>query len=85
MATRSTDTDEAAERVQLDLLRRASPGRRLGLALSLSDTVVELSRSALARSRPELTPEELAIRFVRRSYGDSLAREVQAELSRRAS
>ena len=33
MQPQVSDTDEATERVHLDLLRRSSPGRRLGLAL----------------------------------------------------
>ena len=44
-----TDTDPEAARVQMDLLRRASPARRLRLALSLSESVLSLSRAGIAR------------------------------------
>jgi hypothetical protein len=37
-----TDTDPEARRVQMELLRRASPERRLRLALSLSRSVLTL-------------------------------------------
>ena len=80
-----SDTDEATERVHLDLLRRSSPGRRLGLALSISSTVVGLSRRGLARAHPGLTEEELALLFVERNYGRQLADDLRAFLVARGS
>jgi hypothetical protein len=80
-----SDTDEATERAHLELLRRASPGHRLGLALSVSATVVGLSRRGLARAEPGLTREEIGLRFIERNYGAPLAREVRDLLRRRAS
>ena len=80
-----SDTDEAAERVHLDLLRRSSPGHRLAMALSISATVVGLSRRCLARSHPGLTPDELDLRFVERHYGSQFAGHVQAFLLARRS
>jgi len=71
-----SDTDAETERVHLELMRRASPGRRLHLALSLSRTVMSLSRGGLARRMPEASPEEVGLRFVALHYGDSLADEV---------
>jgi hypothetical protein len=52
-----SDSDDATERAHLELLRRASPGRRLGLALSVSATVLGLSRRGLARAEPGLSRE----------------------------
>ncbi|HSB60356.1 MAG TPA: hypothetical protein VLI67_01460 [Vicinamibacteria bacterium] len=78
-----SDTDEATERLHLDLLRQASAGRRLQMALSLSATVVGLSRRGLARAHPGSTRQQLAIRFVERHYGHRLARELQAHLGGR--
>ena len=80
----STDTDETTERVHLDLLKRASPGRRLELALSLSATVIGLSRRSLARANPGLAPDDLAVAFVRTSYGEDLAQELRTYLRHRA-
>jgi len=40
-----SDTGAEAARVHMDLLRRASPARRLQLALSLSRSVLALSRA----------------------------------------
>jgi hypothetical protein len=62
-----------AERVQLDLLRAASPERRGELALSLSRTVLALAREHLEREDPAAPPGEIDLRFLRRLYGRPLA------------
>jgi hypothetical protein len=80
-----SDTDPETERVHLELMRRASPGRRLRLALSLSQTVMSLSRSGLARRLPEASPEEVGLRFVALHYGADLADDLRAELAARRS
>lgn len=67
------DTDAAADRVQMDLLRSATPARRAGLALSLTATVVGLARLALARQDPAATEQEIGVRFVRLHYGREIA------------
>ena len=67
------DTDAAADRVQMDLLRLATPARRAEVALSLSATVVGLARLALARQDPAATEQEIGIRFVRLHYGREIA------------
>ena len=77
------DTDPEAARVQLELLRRASPARRLALALSLSRTVLGLSRRGIARRLPGAGEEEVGLRFVELHYGRELARAVREALARR--
>ena len=78
-----SDTDEATEQAHLELLRRASPGRRLSLALSVSATVVGLSRRGLARTHPGLSEEEIGLRFVEQNYGEELAHDLRTFLLRR--
>jgi hypothetical protein len=78
-----TDTDPEAERVLLELMQRAAPERRLRLALSLSRTVIGLSRAGLARRFPDETPEEIGIRWVALHYGPELAQEVRSALASR--
>lgn len=75
-----TDTDPEVARVQMDLLRRASPARRLRLALSLSRSVIALSRGGIARRLPGASPEEVGLEFVRLHYGEALADEVRQRL-----
>jgi hypothetical protein len=78
-----SDTDPEAERIQLELLRRAGPARRLQLALSLSRSVMSLSRGGIARSLEGASPEELGLRFVALHYGADLADALRAELALR--
>ncbi len=78
-----TDTDPEAERVQLQLFRRASPAKRLALALSLSRTAIALSRRGLARGMPAATDEEIGLRFVELHYGRELAEGLREDLARR--
>jgi hypothetical protein len=78
-----SDTDPETERVHLELLRQASPGRRIRLALSLSRTVMSLSRAGLARQMPGATDEEVALRFVALHYGADLADDLRADLAAR--
>ena len=80
MATSITDTDPEAERVQMELLRRATPERRLRLALSLTESVLALSRSGLAGTMPGASDEEVGLRFVELHYGPSLADELRGHL-----
>jgi len=75
-----TDTDPEAARVQMDLLRRASPARRLRLALSLSESVLSLSRAGIAHRLPGASPREIGLEFVRLHYGEELADEVRRHL-----
>jgi hypothetical protein len=79
-----TDTTPDAARVQIELLRSASVGRRLRLAWSLSATVIGAARRALAEKHPLDSFDELAVRFAEVHYGSELAQMLRAELARRA-
>ena len=81
---RPADTTPDAERVQVDLLRRAPIARRLHLAMSLSSTVISLARRALARAYPDASARELDLRFVELHYGRDIAADLRAALDRRA-
>jgi hypothetical protein len=78
-----SDTDLETERVHLELLRRAAPSRRIRLALSLSRSVISLSRDGLARRLAGASPEDVGIRFVALHYGAGLADELRAFLAAR--
>jgi hypothetical protein len=79
-----SDTHPRAARVQLSLLRQASPGRRFALVRSLTRTAVRLSVRALQRANPQLTEREIDLLFVARHYGPDLASRVEAHLTQRA-
>lgn len=83
MQTHLNDTRPEAEHVQLQLLRQAGTARRIALAWSVSQTVFDLSRSALRRRHPLLSERERQMLFVALCYGDDLAARLRADLRRR--
>ncbi len=68
-----SDTDPRAEQVQIELLRRVSAAERLRIALSLTATMVNLSRQTIADLNPGLDPQQLNIKCVEFYYGKELA------------
>lgn len=83
MRAQSPDTDLAAEAVQVEILRRLGPARRLALAMSLSSTVIALSRRAIATAHPSLSERERMIFWLRVHYGPELADRVARYLKGR--
>ena len=75
-----TDTSEAAARVQLELIRSATPGRRLEACFRLSRSMIALSRACLRERFPELDDRELALKWVELNYGAELAMSVRARM-----
>jgi hypothetical protein len=71
---RPSDTDPEIWRMQLDLLRAMSPEQRFELALSLSQSALELSRDAIRRLAPHASEAEVARRWVEVHYGADLAK-----------
>ena len=71
------DTHPKAAAVQVDLLRRSSVERRGALALSLSSTVIALSRQALRESMKPASEAQMMDRWVALNYGDDLAARVR--------
>jgi hypothetical protein len=76
-----SDTDPETARVHLELLRAASPERRLRLAFSLSRTVMSLSRERLSRTVPGASAQEVGLRQVALLYGQRLSDEVRESLA----
>lgn len=72
-----SDTQPEAERVQIELARRAAPAEKFAQVRSLTDLVVRLSRGAIARAHPGLSPEEVDLKWVELNYGKSLAAELR--------
>jgi hypothetical protein len=83
MRTQSEDTDLQAEKMQLDLLRRATLERRVAAAVSLSKTAIQLATKAIRRQNPSLGDREVLLRFVEIHHGSELAGRLRIDLSRR--
>lgn len=81
--TLPSDTSQAAARVQLDLIRRASPERRLQACLALSDAMIALSRAVLRDRFPGLDDRELALEWLELNYGSELGAAVRARMASR--
>jgi hypothetical protein len=78
-----SDTHPDAERVQIELLRRATPEARLGKALGLTSAMLSASRETIAALNPGLDQEELGVKRVELYYGKELAGRLSAYLKTR--
>ena len=79
-----SDTHPDAEKVQIDLLRKASNSERFGLMCSLTATAISLSRRAIARANPDLSPQEVDLKFVELHYGKGLSGRLRGYLETRS-
>lgn len=83
MRTQSPDTSPAIEQIQIEALRKMRPARRFELALSLSQTAIELAREGIRKANPNASEEEVGLIFVEVTYGKDLADRVRNYLARR--
>jgi hypothetical protein len=65
------------------LLRSATVADRFAQTCSLTATAISLSRRAIARANPDLSPEEVDLKFVELHYGRRLANAVRSYLESR--
>ena len=79
-----TDTHPEAEKVQMDLIRRASVAKRISLMRSLTATLIALSRQGIAKANPGMSNQEVDLRWAEINYGKTLADEVRDYLKRTA-
>ena len=71
-----SDTSPDAERVQIELLRRTSPARKLELVGQLNETVRAFALAGLRLRHPDASPEELRRRLADLVLGPELAAKV---------
>jgi len=83
MKTQSVDTHPEAERVMIELIRRAPMSRRFRLVQSLTQSALWSNTHAWRESHCEASEQEAAVHVVSCSYGAVLARRVQEALVRR--
>jgi hypothetical protein len=77
-----SDTHPDAEKVQLELIRKASVAKRISLMRSLTSMLVTLSRNNIAKSNPGISSKEVKLRWVEYNYGKPLAEELRAYLTK---
>ena len=83
MRTQSEDTSPEMERVQIELIRKASPAKLFGLLRSMSQTMMQASRENIRRLHPDANKEELTLIFVELYYGKELANLVRTQMEKR--
>ncbi len=71
-----SDTHPEAERVQAELLRKATVAQRLALMRSLTSMATKLSRRGIAAAHPDFTAAEVELVWLERHYGKRLAEQV---------
>jgi hypothetical protein len=71
------------ERVQIELIRKASPAKLFGLVRSMSQTMMQASRDNIRRLHPDANKEELTLIFVELYYGKELANLVHTQMEKR--
>lgn len=69
----SHDTSESAEKVLISLMQKASFSEKFSQIASLSQTVMRLSRRAIARANSDLSQQQIDLLFVSYNYGEELA------------
>ena len=84
MRAQSSDTPLDIERVQIEGLRRMTPNQRLALAAMLTRSTFALSWQGFRRAHPDLSEEQLRIRWCSLLYGPELAERVADALAHRA-
>jgi hypothetical protein len=84
MVPQSPDTDNRTEQVLVSLIRQSTVPRRLGRMISMSQSVIELSRRAIQRAHAKASDDELSVLFIHHFYGESLARNYRRFMEQKA-
>jgi hypothetical protein len=85
MKTQSADTSNKAEAVLIDLIRKKTSAQKIEQVRSLSRTVIQMSRRAIARAKNTNDKAEIDLAFIELHYGAELAERVRLYLRKRGS
>ena len=83
MRTQSEDTSPEIERIQIELIRKASPTKIFGLVRSMSQTMIQASRRNIRKLHPDASEEEITLIFVELYYGKEIAHLVRSQIEKR--
>jgi hypothetical protein len=70
------DTTLEAQRVQFEVFRRMPPGKRLEMALQMSDSLRAVAASGVRGRHPDYSEDQVKMAVIRLSLGDDLFRKV---------
>lgn len=85
MRTQSEDTSPEMERVQIELIRKATPAKLFGLVRSMSQTMIQASIRNIRKLHPDASQEEITLIFVELYYGKKVANLVRTQIEKRRS
>ncbi|MFZ5441388.1 MAG: hypothetical protein ACOZQL_15375 [Myxococcota bacterium] len=80
-----SDTSPRARERYLERLRATPPNQKLARAFALSNRVRAATMTDVRRQHPTASDDELAVAFIRRVYGEGVARRFEAQRSSRRS
>jgi hypothetical protein len=60
------DTSIEVERIQMEILRRMTPGQKMDRVRDLTMTAAEMQYAAIKRQRPDASDEEIRLRVISR-------------------
>lgn len=81
MASGISDSNQAAEQVQIALLQQAGTARRVDLAAEMTSFALDGAFTALRRRYPQVDELEIRLIFAEQQYGAELAQRVRAALA----
>lgn len=76
MTTLSSDTDPRIEKIQIELLRKMPPERKLHMVAQMNQTVQSFMMAGLRERNPNLPTEALRTMFAELLLGKQLAERV---------
>lgn len=83
MKPQSIDTHPKTEKVLISLLRNKSLAKKLSIIFSMSQTAIQLSKRAIAKSNPSLNDAQINLLFINYHYGKELAERVETYLKKK--
>ncbi len=73
MKLQSSDTNPKIEKLLVEMIRSLSTSQRISKSLSLTSSMIYLSKRAIRRANPDKNKSELDLLFVKLHYGSELA------------
>ncbi len=83
MRTQSEDTSPEMERVQIELIRKATPAKRFAIMQAWSQLLIEANKQHIRKDHPGASEEEISLIFISRHSWQNLADALRADLARR--
>lgn len=78
------DCSPEAEKVHIELLRKAGTAKRFSIMASLTDSMRSLSKRAIDRANPNLSEYERKILFVSLCYGEQMGEKLRKYVQERS-